>query len=597
MPARVLSRAIISKADLVSTKSSKLQAIDVLFSENGPFGPDRKFPSWKFSDLGSSIPYATPDVLALGIPVLYGECSDKGAVDPLTGESNEKGMVPLFFLGRFNVDPTTDPPDPTPGRSLAEVVAELQAAKDANTLVADFGGIIGVGDATELQNLSGPVPSSYNALASIIGFADLDYLMSLGETPAPANEWGFLAGGIGAWYRYIDVFGSDLGGGIPENKRDRTKIDLAARAGVDFLVPGYAGWPFADPWVEFTNDSGVVFKLTGLFVRGPVLDDHLAGKVNITANAIGTEDVGDGSGNPIVQAHYIEHHLYENHLINRSTGGLWTTTLNYPKFEDDTPIVKSSTFVERQNYTISSLGGIGLEGMFYSDTEQRSTADVAADLMEWTESRTGISADGQIMKYGLDETASTADWPQIKHEVEIYGEISRQAGVDRENVLAGSCDWDPDSSKFRYGPITRTNDAAIAAWKDRRKEGDPHENKLIRHPAMLRWVMDRRLSRLGRGMTIVDARGPVDWLDYDIGTGILFNSEDGPGSGYVDQAMVILRRRYDVGAQSVTLTLWDVQLTMYETLYGEGIAMFATDDSGTAPLATDVIADAPVPLP
>lgn len=596
MPARVLSRAIISKADLVSTKSSKLQAVDILFSENGPFGPDRKFPSWKFSDLGSAIPYATSDVLALGIPSLYGELSDRGAVDPITGQSNEKGLVPLFFLGRFSVDPTTDPPGDTPGRSLAEVVAELQAAKDAGTLVADFGGVIGTGDATELQNLSGPVPSSYNALASIIGFSDLDYLLSLGSTPAPANEWGFLAGGIGAWYRYLDIFGSDLGGGVPENKRDRTKIDLASRAGVDFLVPGYPGWPYADPWVEFTNDDGIVFKLTGIFVRGPVLDDHLSGKVNITANAIGTEDVGDGSGNPIVQAHYIEHHLFENHFINRSTGGLWTTASTYPKFDDDTPVVKSSTFVARQNYTIASLGDRGLEGVFYSDTEQRSTADVVADLMEWTESRTGISADGQIMKFGLDETVSTEDWPRIIHEVEVYGDITRESGVDRENVLAGSCDWDPDGGKFRYGPITRTNQPAIEAWKNRRKEGEPHENKLIRQPALLRWVMDRRLARLGRGMTLVDARGPVDWLDYDIGTGILFNSEDGPGDGYVDQAMIILRRRYDVANQSVTLTLWDVQATIYETLYGAGVAMFATDDEGTAPLATDDPDTAPVPL-
>ena len=100
---RVLARSVISRAKLASTMRAEVEAVDILFSDNGPFGPDRKFPHWKFADLGSSIPNASSDVLELGIPVLYGEESDAGATDPSTSDPASKGMLPGFFLGKFAI--------------------------------------------------------------------------------------------------------------------------------------------------------------------------------------------------------------------------------------------------------------------------------------------------------------------------------------------------------------------------------------------------------------------------------------------------------------------------------------------------------------
>ncbi len=809
---RVLARSVISKAKLASTMRAEVEAVDVLFSDNGPFGPDRKFPHWKFADLGSAIPNASSDVLELGIPVLYGEESDAGATDPTTGDPASKGMLPGFFLGKFAIgdavpspwqyravgggggrgsglisggggggsvidgtvamavgswaitvgalgaDDTngtastinsetapggghggqqgqpgasggngggaggadfvgsggdlgsgdwqskapgaatfghvggtdhinaggggggaggdggaasqnnggnggagfasdfrgtteylgaggpgygitstgvlppcvygrgasadgTSPaqpgavfvryatgactatggtvttsggwtihtftsngtfaisavatatvPDPagsSPGRTLAAVVALLTTSVTAGTTVADWGSVIGDTNAAALQ-ANGSVPTTYAGLASIIGSTAVDAMLHSGSTPPDdeltGNVWGFLAFGLGAWFKYLAVFGSDLGGGVADAKHSRVAMDLTTREGVEFLVPGFTHWPYSKPYVQFINDAGDLFNITGIFVRGPVLKDHLAGIVNITVNAIGTEDVGDGSGKPIVAVHDIEQHLLENHLIRQSRGGLWVTSSDYPKFEDGTPMVKSSSFRAAQAITADSLGGLGLTGAYYTDTEQQSTTDVIAKFMEWTESRTGISADGQVVKFRIDPTVDTTTWPRIEHVVSVFGGITRTAGEDRENVLQASADWDPDGQRFRLGPIPRTNDTAIRRWKNRRKQGDPHENKLLRTMEHLLWVVKRRLVRLGVGSILVEATGPIGWLDHDIGDGVRFTSEDGPGpSGYVDQPMIIVRRAFDIGTRKVTYTLWDVGDILTET--------------------------------
>jgi hypothetical protein len=61
-------------------------------------------------------------------------------------------------------------------RSLSEVVADLEKSRAAGTLVNDYGSIIGYADAQTLQSLS-KVPTSYTALANVIGFSDLNVLL------------------------------------------------------------------------------------------------------------------------------------------------------------------------------------------------------------------------------------------------------------------------------------------------------------------------------------------------------------------------------------------------------------------------------------
>lgn len=75
---------------------------------------------------------------------------------------------------------------PSSFKTLAEVVAELQASVTAHTTVADWGSIIGISDAQALEAM-GTVPSDYTALANVIGYSDLDALLGQSKTPDGGN--------------------------------------------------------------------------------------------------------------------------------------------------------------------------------------------------------------------------------------------------------------------------------------------------------------------------------------------------------------------------------------------------------------------------
>lgn len=594
---RVLARGVVQGPELSSMRRASIEAVDALFADTGPLGPNALFPLRTYGDLGSGAPQMTADTKATPIPPPYGELSDAGATDPLTGAVNPKGKVPGVYLGKFRVTglPT---PSPSSGTTLAQVVANLQASVNAGTTDADWGAIIGSQDAADLEAL-GTVPNTYNMLAAVIGYADLDALLAMGTTPAPtSDEWGIIAFGYGPVYAFLQLFGSDLGNGDPQAKHDRVELDIVARSGSDILVPGFSPCP----WTAFTiiNDDGEQFDLACIGVRGPLLDDHVNGVVNITANLIGLEEVGDGSGLPLGLAYDVKQHWIENFLLERKTCGPWVTNSTAPKWEDGVYKVRSSTFRERQAFTATALGGDGLLVSWYPDKQRA----VTEHLGTWTaslESRTGTNQHFQVIEWGLDETLDTATWPRIEHSVDLFGPMRVRFGQLRENVVNGVCDYDPDTEQYRIGPLSPPlrDPAAITKYKGRQKPGPVLENPLLTDETSLRWVLQRRLSRLASGMTLVEVVGPEEWLDYDIGTGLLLTSDDGRGvGGYVDAPMIVLRRRYSFDQRTVTFTFWDVRDVLLATRFPNGLSrqVLVTDTTGAAPVVTDDANTAPLVL-
>lgn len=563
--AHVLHRGIVQKAALETTLRARLSIVDWLFSDFGPFGPNRKDPNWTFNDLGGAAPEMTSDTKAQAIPLLYGEKSDEGAVDPLTLAPASKGLLPGFYLGMFDLSDGNTPETPsTTGRTLEELIAIMvQLVADEVPPVSwvdTIGFDLGTDDITNMLATTGDeIPTTFEALAGFLGSADVIEALKVGTTAAPTDTtWGFIATGLGPWFQYTGVYGSNLGNGDPQATRDRTKLDPLNRA--DVLVPGI-NWPFAVPYFELTNpDTGRTFWLTGIFARGPLLDDHRNGVVNFAFNAIGIEEIGDGSGLPIMRVEDAKQHRLENHWINQWSSGPYVDTGTFPQFEDGVPMVRSSSFLERQNFFKAQLGGEGLLVSWYTD-QQQANLDIVRQWNRETESRTGVNQHGQIVDCGFDETVDSSSWPRLQHVTDVFGPITRTSGEERENVVVGSCDYDPDFEKYRAGPFTFQSAAGIQKYKGRIKQGEVIESQILDNQSHLAWVLQRRLARLQFGTTLINVIGPLNpWANYDVGRGVLFNSEDGPGpNGYVDHEFIILRRKADIVAGLMTFTLWDIR--------------------------------------
>lgn len=592
----ILMRGVVHKPELETTRRAKIHASDQLFAVGGPFGPDAKFPGRTYGDLGRGAPQMTADTKATPIVPPYGELSDRNAVDPLTNATNHKGLIPGVFLGMFTVSGLARPPASTGYATYEALRAAMQASKDAGTLEADFPQM-GVLDAQEMQDSPEPIPETFNALAIEVGYDDAMALMASGSTPAPAadGEWGILAFGYGPVHTWLKVHGSDLGGGNPENKHDRTELDFMARAGSDLLVPGDG----VCPWDAFTitnPDTGEVFDLAAIGVRGPVLDDHRNGVVNIAASFIG---LYDADGNPYGTASAIWQHALENFILAGKTRGPWVTTVTAPKWADGTPMVNSASYTDLQARSAVALGGDGLLGRWYQD-RPIATTEVMARFQAWTGWTFGVSRHGQMKVFGLDERADRSTWRRLNHVTDLYGPITHTFGEEKRNVLKAVGDWDPDASKYRLGPFEEQSDRGIRRNKNRRKGGEKIlENDLLADEQQIRWVLRRTLARTQYGTNRIQVVGPKDWLDLDVGDGVLLTSDDGTGpNGYVDLPCIILRRRFSFTRRLVVLTLWNVRDVLIATRFENGLGrlVVATDDTNAAPIVTDDESLAPLVL-
>ncbi len=87
---RVLMRGVVQRAEITTGLLASITAVDSLFAEFGPFGPNQMWPPIIPASLFSSAPAGSVN---RPFPVVYGEKSDEGAVDPLTSAARSKGLA------------------------------------------------------------------------------------------------------------------------------------------------------------------------------------------------------------------------------------------------------------------------------------------------------------------------------------------------------------------------------------------------------------------------------------------------------------------------------------------------------------------------
>lgn len=653
VPPRIIMRGVVQQSPTQSSLVLRLTAVDVLFAEGGPFGPQRQWPPLIPSDVFTNAP---PESLELTLPVIYGEKSDEGAKDPVTNDPNPKGVVPLIYVGRQTIDGSQAPgtfeqdlsiprPEvatmsnllPAPGQDgfhdtvyiwfaaqrvsdgkigpfalnphtgIEQVTALNPAGEEHEEGTWAFIHFMFIDDEPDpayryigfastdpayhpLTN-PGPVGDFQYGVASHDGVtADSFYERDDGRDASllvkpiatmPINEWDAYLVCLGASYQILSLYGSDLGAGGDDAEHSRVQIDVNARGGSDILGPDWPNWPLPNRYVSYTGADGTEWWFTMIFARGELSEDHKKGVVNMTVNIIGREDVGDGTGLPLMTAHAVEQHWYENEVLREYTSGLWVTNDTAPRFSEGTYKVRSSSFTAAQGFSERLVGGDGLLVGWYVG-EDRALTDWVAEWDRATETRTGINGFGQIVKFYIDDTLDITNWPRLEHVTSVYGPILRLPGIERENVVVGTCDYDPDAEKFRIVPLKFSSPAGILKYKNRKKQGDPIESPILNREAHLSAVLQRRLARLKFGETVADISGSLGFLDYDVGEGIRLTSFEGVGgNGDVDRPYVIMRRRTNLANRTVTYTLLDVYNTIVPL---ENQFIVGTEGSGTAQL-------------
>lgn len=665
---RVVLRAVVQQTPTLSSPTeATITAVDSLFADYGPFGPQRTWPL-RIPKLFLTAP---PDTLSSDLPWLYGEKSDDGALDPLTGEPHSKGLCPLIYagqevtgttpvsnmptaegadaLGTFGVlgwsagsgwvsDGTvTDDPYHYVFRVTGSAASFLGGGRsatpspdgtvygfrvvwnDPNPVAPDYYLVFEVpAPYSAWRPFSNPAPSGVNVRVQTVAAAPTNDLPDWEHGPV---FWGQPTDGLtwplevteiaDVWdvyiafghpvFRILSLYASNLGHGNPEETPDRELIDLAARGGVDVLVPGHPGWPFAETYREYTDTDGTVYWLTVIYAKGPISDDHKSGRVTMAVNAIGVEDVGDGTGLPLIDAEDCKQHWLENAILNRWTSGLWTDELFYPAWEDGTPKVRTSSFLARKTYQATNYGGRGLTVGWYVEK----SAVLTEFVREWNllESPLGVNGHGQFISFGIDEYEDTSTWSRLDHVSGLFGPVRRLAGVQRENEVSGVCDWDPDLDRFRASEVTVTDEIAVAKNKHRKKHGNVITSRILNQTPQVLWVIGKRLQRLSLGMALQEVTGPIGLLDYDVGQGRQLTTPEGLGpDGFTDRAMLITRRRISLTASpiAVSYTLWDVSSLFYVGLLPAGAQQlpFVTNTgSGTKMMVTNDLDLAPAVLP
>lgn len=686
---RILMRGIIQRPETTAPLQAILTAVDVLFSIFGPLG---RYPKWPFWTIGDVFPNAPADVASLTLPVLYGPKTDKGAKNPLTGASAEKGLVPWHYVGTITLPgapaassnlPTSEDAgigevgsdvflddavlggdgdgwtsngidvDGDPfhriGRVIGGVMGPLRGTKastpapvntvygfrqvwndDRNPTVPDYFIAFQVpAEFPDWDPFTNPAPAGANIRFQIIKpppsnpFFDWQYITfwpnqnagtlwtgSPGAGGSTSVDWDMYLILHGASYQGSTIFASDLGGGDPTMKHDRVAIDIDSHNGSEFLYPWANDGSIATAWasvfgsqtyIDQVGVGGRPYRITAAFARGPRSDDHKNGVVNITSNfPAGIEDVGDGTGKPIVALHDVEQHLIENFWLDQYRHGNWCTNTDAPKWPDGTYKVRSTRFAGRQAFTKLKLGGIGLEVGWYVDTAKPIPAHVV-DFNQASETDLGLNNHGQISLGYFDETLDPTTFPALDHRTSVFGKVGVKFGLNRENIGTFSCDWDPDAKKYRIGPISLRNDAAVTKFKGVEKPGQPIQSPLLYIQAHLEWVGKRRLIRLGNGLISVTLPGNLGLMDIDIDSdGFLLTSIEGRSTtGYVQQPMQIRRVKFSLtNKRIVTYTCLDIGDVLLATRVPGGLTrrFLITNDTGLAPKITNDTAVAPLVL-
>lgn len=242
------------------------------------------------------------------------------------------------------------------------------------------------------------------------------------------------------WDRYV-VFGhaiksiqSWFASDLAPNPR-RIKMPSTTE-GVDFLIPGYAGW-LAHTGSAVTYKAFGGRRYTVIYARGPRSDAHKDGTVPLALNVCGIEDVGDSSGTMINHLPRQILHAMTNQVSQNYLTGAWLSVPSSNGYSQ----MKSVAGI------ITAAGGrtaFGYLGAFIlgGNNGQITVAEFIKRAAISCDVQIGLNRHGQVMLSMEDSTiASVATFTDVKD-------------IDKDgfDVTVGFDDL-ANTLPYRWGPV------------------------------------------------------------------------------------------------------------------------------------------------
>jgi hypothetical protein len=201
-------------------------------------------------------------------------------------------------------------------------------------------------------------------------------------------------------------------------KEGSNPVEVDLGEGTDFLVPGRAGWNayFPVKYRDLVGTDGLTRRYTLLYAKGTKGDALAAGTASLSIDAHGVEDIGNGTGECILDLYQQAKHFL-NHFFLPSgeayLSGNWPTPPMFP----DTSIcrVNSTSFCALTALRRAQLppnGYLG-GGVIGAGGELVAGGAILTRWMQSGEFRFAQNRFWQISAIGLDEATARASLPRV----------------------------------------------------------------------------------------------------------------------------------------------------------------------------------------
>jgi hypothetical protein len=434
-----------------------------------------------------------------------------------------------------------------------------------------------VSDATPVQKTyDKPTPLCYGSLsdedqgADAVGVVQAIYTQQTSQFyPDLPRNLDFYLVCLGAVKNIQSVFGADYltGGAEPTT---RAKLPTSAW-GSWAWAPHMPGWPFADQYVEANGKRYTAILLDQSHIVSTLARE---GRIPLTVNLCGYENVGDATGTMISSLERQFLHFLINFVFNDYDGsGDWETTI--PTLGAYSAI-DTATFEATKTAGAAMVSG-GVTGAFVvaHDLRQRTVRDLVEQFCLSGGFDLGVNRYGQLMLTRLDTTA-TASGATTRTDLAdvVKNSFSIKPAVDEvvsivpyvyaRNYLSALSDLNPDvgtrTPRDPYDGAWLSGQLTVDDGSGGTAKAKVQEFEMVRDATIAEWLATATLDLRSKARMTAEWSERLGATALELGDLTKLTNYKGTGaSGWTARRVQVRRHRLDPDGRLVKVTARDVE--------------------------------------